>query len=136
MLLCFNMTMTSALLPDLPDGSSAFGYERGVPTGAEARQAWLQLNGESSDPMETPSLREQLKDRAKSITFSSEWRAVGGFVGGLGAKQDWLPQKWKAKGVAPAGTSYLHTAKLGSTGAPIHSQDPLNRSRMSESQDL
>ena len=31
MLLCFNMTMTSALLPDLPDGSSAFGYERGVP---------------------------------------------------------------------------------------------------------
>lgn len=24
MLLCFNMTMTSALLPDLPDGSSAF----------------------------------------------------------------------------------------------------------------
>lgn len=32
MLLCFNMTMTSALLPDLPDGSSAFGYERGVPT--------------------------------------------------------------------------------------------------------
>ena len=62
----------------------------------QARQAWLQLNGESSDPMNPmiprPSLRELLKDRAKSMSFSEEWRrmvrSIGGIWDDLGAKPE------------------------------------------------